>query len=119
MAEAQNNHASQVAAAHDGSVVVQVQGNQNVILVRGRRFLSYLTPAARKRRLDRMDDQALRLLRADEAVTGFLGRDELRDEFVAWANTSFPGQPLSIRVVTGAAGANPASLLREALPGEP
>ena len=96
----------QLAIAQDGSVVIQIDGDRNTVMVGGARLLDYETPAARRRGLEKsLGDSDLLLLRADAGVTKHIGVDEVRDDFLDWAKADSGLSPLSIRTLTGPAGA--------------
>jgi len=99
-------NAHQLAAAGDGSVVIQVEGDRNTVLVGGDQFLTIRTPAMRRQAIEgALAESDLLLLRADMPVTEHVGVDSLREDFCQWAKTGADGSPLSLRVLTGPAGA--------------
>jgi tetratricopeptide (TPR) repeat protein len=95
-------YATQQACATGGSIVVQIQGDGNVVLIGGDCGLTLETPAWRRARKNRFSPD-LWLLRPDAATTDFLGRTEMLDEFLAWVTD--PAVPFSARALVGGPGA--------------
>ncbi len=95
--------ASQSATAGDYSRIIQILGDNAVI---GFSPSLGLSPPRRQRpaQTSASADEAVLLVYSEEA-TAFVGRHKLLDEFITWATTHDPAHPVSVRVLTGNAGA--------------
>ena len=95
--------APQAACASGEAIVVQIQGNGNVVLVGRGETLEVETPEYRQRRNAERLQGDLRLLVPDAYVSPCLGRDEMLDEFLAWIRD--PAKRFSARALVGGPGA--------------
>jgi len=94
--------APMMACASGEAVVVQIQGDRNVVLVSHGARLELETPEYRRERNKRVPGD-LRLLRPDADITPCLGRKEMLDEFLGWATN--PAKMFSARALVGGPGA--------------
>jgi tetratricopeptide (TPR) repeat protein len=95
--------APQEACTSGEAVVVQIQGDYNVVLVSPGARLELETPEYRRQRNAERVQGDLRLLMPDAYVSQCLGRDEMLDEFLAW--TRDPAKRFSARALVGGPGA--------------
>ncbi|MCX5646899.1 MAG: tetratricopeptide repeat protein [Phycisphaerae bacterium] len=86
------------------SVVCQIAGHGNSVSVvhNDRSVLTLELPVLRERTARKVPSPILRLLNTYLRAATFVGRHELRDQFVGWLRSA---DPFAIRVVTGAGGA--------------
>ncbi|WP_027185660.1 tetratricopeptide repeat protein [Desulfovibrio inopinatus] len=101
----------QTATAGDNSPIYQVCG-KNVSIGTQPRLKLVGPPPERPTPPKKTSDESIMLIPQMEFTT-FLGRDDLLENFAAWATDHDPSQPVSVRVITGGAGIGKTRFARE------